>query len=281
MSGTIPERLCLLLEQVTGIFTSLEVGSPLRVTFMFRGQADATWGLEPSFTRLARTYNLSAEQALEVEAHALRVFEMEAPLHTPIWKDIPREKLTARWALMQHYGAPTRLLDWTRSPYVAAFFAAERELDKPGAVWVAHVQLVRDFLRGKFGDRDGDSNLPVDQLTSFTRTAPNPMLYVGEDIYTDRMAAQATIFTVSPWVLQDHQEVLAEAVQAFPKNIVVLKLVIPPEVKASLLRGLRQMNVTARSLFPGLDGFSRSVAELLRLGIEHETGKAPFRHYGL
>ena len=66
--------------------------------------------------------------------------------HRQIW---PSHEYFEIMALAQHYGLPTRLLDWTRSPYVAAYFAASGALDDASgqlSVWALNIENVKSKL---------------------------------------------------------------------------------------------------------------------------------------
>src|SRR5262245_17600391 len=98
----------------------------------FRGQADATWPLESSLTRYLKAFGGPEERWLLREKHILHTFKRKAHLLVP---RTPEEGETLEWlALMQHHGAPTRLLDFSWSPYVATFFALERAT-ADAAIW--------------------------------------------------------------------------------------------------------------------------------------------------
>jgi hypothetical protein len=100
-------------------------------SWAFRGQSKASWRLQPSIERLASEAGITPQ----VEKYVEREFKRRA--HHYI-SDLPDDEDALEWlALMQHHGAPTRLLDWTRSAYVAAFFAAESAGDAPFAIWAA------------------------------------------------------------------------------------------------------------------------------------------------
>jgi hypothetical protein len=128
---------------------------------------------------------------------------------------------------MQHHGVPTRLLDWTQSMYVAAYFAVESESDHDGAVWVVRRRTVQDAMRPVLKDA-----FPLDDFrVPWTHDAPPDLLqFVTPTRETDRMTAQRTLFTVSRGVPADHGAIIEHATnqqQGDGKPTLFCKVVIP------------------------------------------------------
>src|ERR1051325_817142 len=98
----------------------------------FRGECDERWPLYSSISRYLQNFGVAPEAWPEQEGRIIRIFKRKA--HQFLDKP-PETDDDFQWlALMQHHGAPTRLIDFTWSPYVAAFFALERTLED-GVVW--------------------------------------------------------------------------------------------------------------------------------------------------
>lgn len=89
---------------------------PLMKRFVFRGQANADWPLTSSFDRAYVGDDLERETTYERYLKFFRV------LNRRLGKLLPADR-DETGAVAQHYGMPTRLLDWSLSPYAAAFFA--------------------------------------------------------------------------------------------------------------------------------------------------------------
>jgi FRG domain len=242
-----------------------DVGLPSRPAYLFRGQPDADRSLLPSFTRYAKEAELTSEQAIDIEDEALTEFTRQAHLHVPPSILMETSGLMGWWSLMQHYGAPTRFLDWTRSPFVAAYFAVASHLDKPGAIWVIHVATVR----GRWPHDlpiDGGKAAEVRELCSSEAQEHAELHFVRRPRETDRMAAQQGYFSLSPQVLADHAELLYAATAApDPDGPQFFRFIVEPQTKLHFLRRLVGMNVTARALFPGVDGLGRTIEELVRI----------------
>src|SRR5947209_2391503 len=118
----------------------------------FRGQADARWILNNA---IERTAFIHFHQGIEAEF----VAEFQRGARNYLSKDETPNHLIEWLALMQHHGAPTRLLDLTRSPFIAAYFAFEISRMLEGehvAIWAVNVYYLRnravEILAEEFGE---------------------------------------------------------------------------------------------------------------------------------
>ena len=90
------------IEHVVGF----ECSSPIQNNYIYRGQADSQWELQPSLTTYGKFYELGASQYHEIEQATLQEFRKDAHLYLPGNKAHSREDLVVWWVLMQQYGTP-------------------------------------------------------------------------------------------------------------------------------------------------------------------------------
>ena len=113
-----PERTIQSWTEFTELVDELQPQFASKDEYYFRGQPDASWLLIDSLTRTMPSGTVTA-RAIEFETESIELFQTQAHLAAPFLPPLQREEVESWWAIMQHFGAPTRLLDWTVSPYVA------------------------------------------------------------------------------------------------------------------------------------------------------------------
>lgn len=248
--------------------------------FLFRGQADAGWNLQPSIVRMLSGINISPAGALQIEDETRKEFTRQVHLHldTSLLQDGSQVSL---WSLMQHHRAPTRLLDWSSSPYVACYFAVESLIKENGAIWITDALAMADRMRQKYPSYDRG---PYQEgLFSNPNVEPQIFFFQPQRL-SNRMIAQQGLSSVSTYIFSDHADIIAEALKGHSKRGWQgwnHKVVISAKCKEEFLGRLRSMNITANSLFPGIDGLGLSLREYIRIaGIQkaalEQDGKFPW-----
>jgi hypothetical protein len=241
-----------------------------RSDWLYRGEKLASWNLQTSLERCCDRQNVPPAKRAAVEAELFREFRRAYHQYA---RHVPQSDAILEWlSLMQHHGAPSRLLDFTYSIYVAAYFALEMA-DGDCAVWAVNApwakhQSVEALKRAAKPDAarleepvtEGHERLIQSLLFAepFVRVACplNPFRL------NERLRLQRGAFLVPGDISVSFMDNL-EALAARDEATTVVKLVIPADLRSQALRQLFQMNISRTSLFPGLDGYARS------LGIYH------------
>lgn len=226
----------------------------------FRGERHARWPLLTALSRYFRDFRIHPTAWPEQEGRILRIFKRKAHQYLAQPPDLDDD---FQWlALMQHHGAPTRLLDFTWSPYVAAFFALGRAVED-AAVWALNPGPLgaREVPRLGGGGAHAGSEMDPRVKGNFSRfflKGNRPFVWMGEpDTMNRRLIAQSGTFAV-PGVLDVPME---DILAGYPgTEEMIVKLVLPvAKLRDTALRELYRMNITYATLFPDLDGLARSM----------------------
>lgn len=249
------------------VATKLSDSGP-RGAHIFRGQAD-NWKLYPSLTRILNKH--TPEQYLHIEKTSFDDFKRKAPTHAEHFMRIPDAEIVIWWEMMQQYGAPTRLLDWSKSPYVALYFAVNDLFDKNGyfiSLDVGHLNFVHQSRYT--GEPKWYIEVQNEIHKNFSGHDYKKVLAViGCPKPTNRMIAQQSSFTVcsNPQTAHDStaDEFVFSGVYGGKGHSIFHKYIIPNNFKLDFLSKLQMMNITASALFPGIDGLGKATVEDVKI----------------
>lgn len=240
------------------------LSSLLANKWFFRGQGNANWNLITSFDR----YKLHSDP-LKLEDYLITEFKRSA-LHFLQPSLIPTN--TLEWlALMQHYGAPTRLLDFTTSPYVAAYIAASelKEEHDRFAIWAINPAIFKSATIEKLNFQH---NFDIESISHtfqenrgfddvFIKGGYTFVYPVEPYLMNERYRLQQAKFLIAGNVHLTFEQNLLETMAAINMMDAIVKVTLPKRLKPEVLYELNSMNVNSATLFPGLDGYARLLKE--------------------
>lgn len=225
-------------------------------SWAFRGHSDSNWKLYSTISRYFIDFGIHKDAWPQQEYRSLRIFRRKAHL---LLTRVPNDGDSFQWlALMQHHGAPTRLLDFTWSPYVAAFFALERATAK-AAIWAIfppklNNRMVRTIRASQKIEEDEIGPWIEGNYEQHFLPNRKQIVIIGEpQQMNQRLVAQMGTF-VMPGVLDKPIEEIA------PPAAVVKFTLETSKMRRDAMKELYNMNITPYSLFPGVDGLARSLA---------------------
>lgn len=142
---------------------------------------------------------------------------------------------------MQHYSCPTRLVDWTSSPYMGLYFAVNENFDNDGVLYVWDNRFYDRKMKDLHNDYSGISSQHILNFSAYDIVSP--LLAIKKN---KRLAKQQGLFTISNNLVKSHCDLITEI---FAEGEVrgLYKLQIPQQLKFEFLARLRIMNITADS----------------------------------
>lgn len=224
-----------------------------RNNFIYRGVSNTNEDLLPKLNRVC-PHDLSLEESL------MRNFKKYA------YADLGQyQNFWQTLSLAQHHGLPTRLLDWTYSPLVAAHFATENleEYDRDGCLWCVDFTVLHKLLPSPLKamlDKSRSSSFTIEMLEDIGdfQTLKNLqkepfVLFFEPASMLDRIANQYALFSL----VSDSSVLLSDLLK---DNDCYYRIIIPHEIKLEIRDKLDYINISERMIYPGLDGICKWIS---------------------
>ncbi len=259
--------------------------------WIFRGVKKSEWTLKTHFERETEKHELNSYYHNTCESNIITAFQRQAKQYL---QNLPDNHEFIDWlALIQHYGGPTRLLDFTYSFYVAAFFALQNS-DSEAAIWainanslirvdngiasqiskIGYREIIRKYVDlankvlsegQKFNDNERKQLVyPVEPYFQEQRLAIQQGLFLFPvDIETSFMGNLSHALGSQSDDVFDHdqlKELTLEDLSSNNPELCLIKIILSDKMRYEAMNQLQQMNISDATLFPGLDGFARSLS---------------------
>lgn len=282
--GSLSEYL-KAIEQLKKYYpTGMTVNNPVTTHFLYRGLSDKGYKLLPGVFRKklniddGREISNDKYRTWGTEIDILKSFIHEASSIISMSSDN-----VGQWTeYAQHYGVPTRFLDWSKNPLVALYFCVRDNNDRDGSVWLLHAKNYHKYMVKKIGDQnDFGFKTPlmiVKELVEGYSNYELPILYTP--YYMDaRMSAQSSYFMVWGTHEEPLEKILAsdDLKMQLPEKETRYRIYGDHEIQAltfrflvhacdkqMILHELDTVGINEKTLFPGLDGIGRYVERKYR-----------------
>lgn len=249
--------------------------------WVFRGQSNSLWSLQTNLERGTIINNSNIMDIPEIERKIIDKFQRRALYYT---EKLPEKENTLEWlSLIQHHGGPTRLLDFSYSYYVALYFSIEQALQE-SAVFCLNRDLIyqkgieTEKWRGTKCNLDYGTIEYCNYVLTEQTLSPLVMLVEPYNIH-DRLSRQQGLFAIPFEGRQSFEYNLSitvnkmekqlptnkkikkyeDSISLLNKECALLKIKIPKYLHKEIRKELKLMNITSETLFPGIDGFTKSL----------------------
>ena len=273
----------------------VRVASSLEM-FVFRGHASSDWILSSTLERAFKLFNPTTPPFIPPIERSMLV-EFKAKFHLYGGRE-PEESNDFEWlAHMQHHGSPTRLVDFTRSVYIAAFFALSyatstaavwavnqwlllRHLENTGEVRASmttapssklipsYVEYINECIGRYSWDNPTYNVVPLTPPKSFSRLARQDGLFLVQNTFgsiidpltfEDCLARTLGMTRQQFQALETIQPEDIQAIKVPEEHTALIKIVLPSEMHHQARRHLKLMGLTEETIFPDVDGLARSL----------------------
>lgn len=206
--------------------------------YIWRGQASTEWLLEPTLYREIKKLENVSENIMEEHLENFKYSVRGRRGKSPILLTDDDEW----WSLGQHYGLATPLLDWSYSPFVAAFFAFsdKKEYSNHRAIYSLNIKKVLRKAEKKYIKTQKSKYNEIKSI--------RPLLDENA-----RLVNQGGEFVKFPFGT-DIETLVRELFKGNNEDYILLKLLVPNNEREICLRYLNKMNINHLTLFPDING---------------------------